>query len=80
MLLLQSIGLMGAVLVVAGLWTPVAGVLIVLVELCSAFSGNVESSLLLASVGAALAVLGPGCHSFDSKRYGRKRIDVSKRV
>ena len=36
-LILQSIEVVGAVLLLIGLWTPVAGILVALVELCLAF-------------------------------------------
>jgi len=77
-LLLQSIAVAAALLLVAGLWTPIAGLLIVVVEVWFALSrtNSIESSVLLATVGAALAVLGPGSHSIDAKLYGRKRIQI----
>lgn len=81
-LILESTEVAGAVLLVVGLWTPVAGILIVLVELCLAFSGgnSIENSILLAALGAALAVLGPGSHSIDAKRYGRRRVEIGKHM
>lgn len=81
-LILESTEVAGAVLLVMGLWTPVAGILIVLVELCLASWGRsgIENSILLAAVGAALAVLGPGSHSIDAKRYGRRRVEIGKHM
>lgn len=77
-LLLQSIGVAAALLLLAGLWTPIAGLLIVVVEVWFALSrtNSIASSVLLATVGAALAALGPGSHSVDAKLYGRKRIQI----
>ncbi len=77
-IILQLTALGTGVLLIAGLWTPIAGILVVLVELCLALSRltGIENSVLLASLGAALAVLGPGSHSVDAKLYGRKRIDI----
>jgi putative oxidoreductase len=79
-LILQLIEVASALLLVVGLWTPAAGTLIVLVELCMAFSGrtSIEDAVLLAALGAGLALLGPGSHSIDAKRYGRKRIELRK--
>jgi putative oxidoreductase len=79
-LILQLIEVAGALLFILGLWTPMAGTLIVLVELCKAFSGrsSIENAVLLAALGAGLALLGPGSHSIDAKRYGRKRIELRK--
>ena len=81
-LILQSIELAAALLLLVGLWTPVAGILIVLVELCLACSGtsSIENSVLLAALSAALAVLGPGCHSMDAKHYGRRRLQAGKHM
>lgn len=75
-LLLQSIALAAALLILAGLWTPIAGLLIVVVEVWFALSraDGIASFVLLATIGAALAALGPGSHSVDAKLYGRKRI------
>lgn len=77
-LLLQSIALAAALLLLAGLWTPIAGLLIAVVEVCFALlqTNSIESSVLLATVAAALAALGPGSHSIDARLYGRKRIQI----
>ena len=68
-------------LFLAGLWTPMTGVLIVLVELWSIVSGTGEfrDCVVLATFGAALAMLGPGVRSIDAHLFGRKRIDVRER-
>ena len=76
--ILQAIALAAALLLLVGLWTPLAGLVILLVELWMALSGmkGIENSVLLATLGAALAVLGPGAHSIDARLYGRKRIEI----
>ena len=65
-------------LFVAGLWTPMAGALVVIVELWSVASrsGDLRNSVVLATLGAALAMLGPGVRSIDARLFGRKRIDL----
>lgn len=77
-LIVESIALTGALFLILGLWTPVAAVLIVFIELGLAFSrtNSFEHSVLLATLAAALTVLGPGSHSVDARRYGRKSIDI----
>jgi uncharacterized membrane protein YphA (DoxX/SURF4 family) len=64
--------------VLFGLWTSVAGVVVAIIELFVAFSHNHDPwlSVLLASVGVALALLGPGDFSLDSRRSGWKRIEI----
>jgi len=63
-------------LLCAGLWTPVAGGAFSMVALWSAFSraGDPWGQILLAGVGAALAMLGPGAWSIDARLFGRKRL------
>jgi uncharacterized membrane protein YphA (DoxX/SURF4 family) len=68
-------------LLLAGLWTPVSGTLAAVLELWVAFSGagDLRAVLLLAALGAALAMLGPGAWSVDARLFGRKRIDIPNR-
>ena len=75
---LQLVAAAAAALVLVGFWTPVAGVLLAVAELCLAFSHASDPSihLLLSALGAALAMLGPGAWSVDARLFGWKRIDV----
>ncbi len=75
----ESLALGAGVLLLAGLWTPVSGTLAALVELWIALSGadHLRGALLLAALGAALAMLGPGAWSVDAHLFGRKRIEIS---
>jgi hypothetical protein len=65
------------VLLIAGLWTPVVGALVALLEIWNAFSdaGDPWNSILLGTLGASLALLGPGAWSVDAWLFGWKRID-----
>jgi len=63
-------------LLCAGLWTPVTGGALSMVALWSVITGTGDfwAQILLASVGAALAMLGPGAWSIDARLFGRKRL------
>ena len=77
--LLQVLGIVAGILLLAGLWTPVAGSLLAALEVFNWISTNPSdplSILLLASIGAALAMLGPGAWSIDARLFGWKRIDL----
>jgi uncharacterized membrane protein YphA (DoxX/SURF4 family) len=65
-----------ALLLLLGLWTPVAGVVIACCELWIVFSGGGEFwlPLVLATLGATLAMIGPGACSIDALLFGRKQI------
>jgi uncharacterized membrane protein YphA (DoxX/SURF4 family) len=63
-----------------GLWTPVAGVILAITELLIAFSPGQDSwaSVLLGSLGIAIALLGSGAWSVDARRSGWKRIEIRR--
>ena len=73
----QIIAASAGVFLLAGVWTPVAGALLTVTQVWIALSGtdHLRSSILLATMGAAIAVLGPGTWSIDALLYGRKRLD-----
>jgi uncharacterized membrane protein YphA (DoxX/SURF4 family) len=62
---------------VAGLWTPVAGVLAAIVEAWIAFSvpNSAAFPATLGILGASLAMIGPGAWSLDARLFGRKHIE-----
>lgn len=64
-----------------GFWTPIAGSLLAILELCDAFSQprDLWPNILLATIGVALALIGPGAFSVDARRFGWKRIDIRDR-
>jgi uncharacterized membrane protein YphA (DoxX/SURF4 family) len=70
-----------AALLLVGIWTPVAGVLMAVAEFSLAFSDSHDPwiHILLGALGAALAMLGPGAWSVDARRFGRKRIQIPQR-
>jgi uncharacterized membrane protein YphA (DoxX/SURF4 family) len=75
------LGAAGGALLIAGLWTPIAGVLVAVIEIWSAVShaADVWAGILLGTLGAALALLGPGAWSVDARLFGWKRIGLRDR-
>ena len=74
--------LMGAgILLIAGLWTPIAGTLVALTEIWKMLMlpGDKWLWLMLGTAGAALAMLGPGLWSVDARLYGWKRLEATPR-
>jgi uncharacterized membrane protein YphA (DoxX/SURF4 family) len=75
---LISIGL--GLLVLAGLWTPVAGALVAVEALWNVFSSDHPWRwIMLATIGAALALIGPGAWSIDARLFGWRRLEIRDR-
>jgi uncharacterized membrane protein YphA (DoxX/SURF4 family) len=76
--------IMTAVLVIAGLflvvglWTPVMGTLVTLIEIAELLvsAGDPRVYLLQGAMGAALAMLGPGSWSIDARLFGWRRLEI----
>lgn len=69
------------ILLLIGLWTPVAGAIAAFAELIILLSGTdyPRSTILLIAVGVSIAMLGPGTWSIDALLFGRQRLDLHER-
>jgi putative oxidoreductase len=68
------------ILLLVGLWTPIAGALQAIIQLGTIFTpANAILHVLPAALGVSLVMLGPGAWSVDARLFGRKRIDIRGR-
>jgi uncharacterized membrane protein YphA (DoxX/SURF4 family) len=75
--LAYGIAAVAGVFLLVGLWTPVAGITIAIVEvwIFLAWSGSPLTPIMLAGLGGTVAMIGPGMWSIDAKLYGRKHLE-----
>ena len=76
--LLPTVAIVTGLLLMAGLWTPVTGSLVAIIGICRTVNhiSDPWAGMLLATMGAALALVGPGAWSHDARLFGWKRIEV----
>ena len=82
LLTVLSVFTIGAgLLLLIGLWTPIAGTLVASIEVWKLFlhAGDPWIYILSGTLSAALAMLGPGAWSIDARLFGWKRIDLPPR-
>jgi hypothetical protein len=79
---LSTFAIVAGLLLLAGLWTPIAGSLGAAIGIWFALKVAEDpfASILLATLGAGLALVGPGAWSADARLFGWKRIDVRDRT
>jgi len=79
--LLDILRICVGLLLLLGLWTPIAGTMLAILALVHAALrlANPWTCVLMGVLGAALALLGPGVWSVDARLYGWKRIRISDR-
>ena len=74
--MLPIAGAAAGLLILGGLWTPVAGVLAGIIEVWIGLGelSSQSSALILATLAISLAMIGPGAWSIDARLYGRKQL------
>ena len=84
-LALRMVAIVGGILLLLGLWTPIAGAAVAIDELWIAFLPHFSQQydqwlhVMLAVLAAAVAMLGPGAWSIDARLFGRKRFEIDGR-
>ena len=80
--ILHILSTAAGILLLVGLWTPIAGALAALIELWHTFSqpGDALIYIMLATLAIALALIGPGAWSVDARLFGWKRIDIGNPI
>ena len=71
----------GGFLLIPGLWTPVVGALVALIEIWQLLTlhGDVWVLILLGTIAGSLAMLGPGLWSADARLFGWRRVEAPPR-
>ena len=73
--------LVAGFLLILGLWTPIVGVSVAVIEVWKILTqpGDRWLWLLLGTASVALAMLGPGRWSIDARLFGWKRVEAPAR-
>jgi putative oxidoreductase len=75
------LAIVSGLLLVAGLWTPIAGPVGALAAVWNGLPqpGDALANLLWATVAVSLALIGPGAYSLDARLFGWQRIELRDR-
>jgi putative oxidoreductase len=85
-LFLHLIGIAGGLLLLVGLWTPIAGLAVAIGEIWNILSPRLSQhqdpwiGIVLAVLSTGVALLGPGAWSVDARLFGRRRFEIDGRT
>jgi putative oxidoreductase len=76
----ELIGAGLSIFILIGLWTPVVGTLTSLIEIWVLLyrTGDSWIPIIVATLSATLAMIGPGAWSVDARLFGRKHIETTE--
>ncbi|MBC8164236.1 MAG: hypothetical protein H7Y20_00015 [Bryobacteraceae bacterium] len=74
----EIVGVAAGLLLVLGLWTPVAGTVASVVQVWVILAGAHQPLIAVTAgtLGATIAMIGPGAWSIDARIFGRKHIET----
>ena len=74
----QALSALLGLLLIGGIWTPIAGVLAAAAAAWNAYTSpdDVGFYALLGTIAIALALVGPGAWSIDARLFGMRRIKI----
>jgi hypothetical protein len=77
LMILLMVASYAAIFLLVGLWTPIVGTLIAVIELWIALAHTNDPwiPVVLATLGGTVAMIGPGAWSIDARLFGRKHLE-----
>jgi putative oxidoreductase len=77
-LVLGLVAALSGVFLLLGLWTPISGLVAAMVELVIVIAQTSKPlvPVVLGTLSASIAMIGPGAWSLDARFFGRKHIDT----
>ena len=75
-----SLSLVSAACLLVGFMTPIVAIVVIIGAGAVAVFGQFQASLEIIVLTVAVALLGPGAFSLDSRMFGRREILVSKQA
>ena len=77
---INAFAVIAGAMLLFGIWTPIVGALLALLEIALLLTGagRSEDAILACAISLAVAMLGPGVWSVDAALFGRQRLEFPK--